>query len=201
MNTGIAFHMSRTQRQLNDRQGGVVLVILLVILLLMTLIGVTSMQTTTLDERMAGNTRQRNLAFQSAEAGLRSGENLLQGTSVPAFGSTPGLLDPWIDVTSDPAYSTTLDVTSYWMAYDWTTTSSQTASKWTDAESNEYTGSLDSHLSEQPRYVIEHLYDKPSGGSLDAMHPGAPESWYRVTSRGVGGTANAVVILQSIYRR
>ncbi|MFN2309885.1 MAG: PilX N-terminal domain-containing pilus assembly protein [Gammaproteobacteria bacterium] len=56
------------------RQRGAVLIISLIFLLLMTLIGVTSMQSTTLQERMAGNTRDRNLAFQAAEAGLREGE-------------------------------------------------------------------------------------------------------------------------------
>lgn len=56
------------------RQGGAALIISLIFLLLMTLIGVTSMQTTTLQERMAGNSRDRNLALQAAEAGLRQGE-------------------------------------------------------------------------------------------------------------------------------
>ncbi|MFA7387768.1 MAG: PilX N-terminal domain-containing pilus assembly protein [Thiohalobacteraceae bacterium] len=58
-------------------QRGATLIIALIFLLLMTLIGVTSMQSTTLQERMAGNTRDRNLALQAAEAGLREGENWL----------------------------------------------------------------------------------------------------------------------------
>ena len=58
-------------------QRGAALIISLIFLLLMTLIGVTSMQTTTMQERMAGNTRDRNLALQAAEAGLREGENWL----------------------------------------------------------------------------------------------------------------------------
>lgn len=59
-------------------QNGAALIISLIFLLLMTLIGVTSMQTTTLEERMAGNTRDRNLALQAAEAGLRQGELWLE---------------------------------------------------------------------------------------------------------------------------
>lgn len=59
------------------RQRGAALIISLIFLLLMTLIGVSSMQSTTLQERMAGNTRDRNLAFQAAEAGLRAGEEWL----------------------------------------------------------------------------------------------------------------------------
>lgn len=59
------------------KQGGAALIISLIFLLLMTLIGVTSMQSTTLQERMAGNTRDRNLALQAAEAALRQGETWL----------------------------------------------------------------------------------------------------------------------------
>lgn len=55
-------------------QSGTVLIIALVFLLLMTLVGVAAMQGTTLQERMAGNHRDRNLAFQAAEAALREGE-------------------------------------------------------------------------------------------------------------------------------
>ena len=58
-------------------QGGAVLVVSLLILLIMTIVGVSSIQTTTLEERMAGNTRDQNLAFQSAEAALIEGENAL----------------------------------------------------------------------------------------------------------------------------
>ena len=60
-----------------NNQGGAALIVSLIFLLLMTLIGVTSMQSTTLQERMAGNTRDRNLALQAAEAALRQGETWL----------------------------------------------------------------------------------------------------------------------------
>jgi Tfp pilus assembly protein PilX len=53
------------------RERGVVLVVSLVILLAMTIIGVTSMQTVVSEEKMAGNLRDRAIAFQAAEAGLQ----------------------------------------------------------------------------------------------------------------------------------
>ncbi len=55
-------------------QTGSALAVALVFTLLMTIIGVAAMQTATLQERMAGNLRDRNLAFQAAEAALREGE-------------------------------------------------------------------------------------------------------------------------------
>ena len=52
------------------RQQGVVLVVGLVLLLAMTLIGVTAMKLTTLDERIAGNAQQRVGLFQASESAL-----------------------------------------------------------------------------------------------------------------------------------
>ena len=68
------------------RQQGAVLIIGLIMMLLLTVIGLASVRGTDLQERMAGNMRDRNLAFQSAEAGLRAGELVsfgLSGTAVP----------------------------------------------------------------------------------------------------------------------
>ncbi|PKM43217.1 MAG: pilus assembly protein PilX [Gammaproteobacteria bacterium HGW-Gammaproteobacteria-1] len=59
-------------------QRGAVLIVALIFLLLLTLIGTAAMRTTTLQERMAGNTRDLNLSFQAAEAALRAGENWLE---------------------------------------------------------------------------------------------------------------------------
>lgn len=55
-------------------QRGAVLAMSLLILLVMTIIGVASMGSTTLQERMANNNQQRQIAFQAAEAALRAGE-------------------------------------------------------------------------------------------------------------------------------
>jgi type IV pilus assembly protein PilX len=55
-------------------QSGVVLIISLVMLLLLSIIGISGMAVTILEEAMAANHRDRNLAFQAAEAALRAGE-------------------------------------------------------------------------------------------------------------------------------
>lgn len=56
------------------RQRGVVLIVALVVLLVLSMLGVSSMQGTVMEERMAGNMYDRNIAFQAAEAALRAGE-------------------------------------------------------------------------------------------------------------------------------
>ena len=65
------------------KQRGVALMIALVVLLVLSMIGISGMQGTILEERMAGNMYDRNLAFQAAEAALRAGEaNALAGVNI-----------------------------------------------------------------------------------------------------------------------
>ncbi|RMR00379.1 pilus assembly PilX family protein [Pseudomonas syringae group genomosp. 7] len=83
-------------------QRGMVLLVSLVFLLLLTLLGISSMQNATLQEKMAGSVTVRNQSFQSAEALLRQGESsiMLSGFSLAAC-STPSSCAP-------PAESTTV---------------------------------------------------------------------------------------------
>lgn len=59
-------------------QRGMALLVSLVFLLLLTLIGISSMQNATLQEKMAGSVTLRNQSFQAAEAALRVGESAVQ---------------------------------------------------------------------------------------------------------------------------
>lgn len=90
-------------------QRGAVLIISLIFLLLMTIIGVTSMQTTSMQERMAGNTRDMNFAFQAGELALRQAENNLNTADFRTADLGAPLLDPlaW-DTTTHPPISITL---------------------------------------------------------------------------------------------
>lgn len=57
-----------------QRQRGAALFVGLMLLILLALIGIAGMQTSTLQERMAGNYRTQVLAFQNAETELRRAE-------------------------------------------------------------------------------------------------------------------------------
>lgn len=61
----------------------------LIILVVLTLIGVQAMRTNIVQERMAGNMRERNVAFQAAEAALRVGE-----ANGPFATNNPALANP-----------------------------------------------------------------------------------------------------------
>lgn len=99
------------QMHLNKRQQGATLVVALIFLSILALLGVTVAQTTQLEERMAGNTRDRDLAFQATEAALEwaSRENLLTLSA----GAT-------IDTAAN-------DDAVFWNAFDWSTAIQLTA--------------------------------------------------------------------------
>jgi type IV pilus assembly protein PilX len=83
-------------------QRGMVLLVSLVFLLLLTLLGISSMQNATLQEKMAGSVVVRNQSFQLAEAVLRLGESAIKAAGFSqAACSTPAACAP-------PAESTTV---------------------------------------------------------------------------------------------
>lgn len=160
------------------QQCGTALVMSLIILLVMTVIGVTAMQVTVLEEKMAGNLRHRNTAFQAAESALRDAETALTVAVLPSFNGSGGL------------YKATTP--QKWVTIDWSDTSILAA----------YSGGTNlGALAEVPTYIIEELEPVLGGGGT--LEAGIPQQtdYYRITSRGVGGSANAVVMLQSIYKR
>lgn len=57
------------------RQRGAALVMALVILLILTLLGITAMGTSSLQEKMAGNIQEATRAFEAAESGLNQALN------------------------------------------------------------------------------------------------------------------------------
>jgi type IV pilus assembly protein PilX len=169
-------------------QSGAVLPISLIMVLLLTMIGVTGMQTTSLEEKMAGNSRERNLAFQAAESALREGENFLTAASLPTF-TTAGTSGLFAMTTSNTVISETILKTddTFW-------SNNTNTVRVTNADVTE-------HVAAAPRYVIQQLAFSEGGGqSLDAgIHQ--ENEMYRVTARGVGGNATTVVIVQSTYKR
>lgn len=163
------------------RERGAVLLFSLIMLLLLTIIGVTAMQMTTLQERMAGGYRDRHTAFQGAEAALREGERLLSQATVPEFfaDGTNGLYEAG-------------------SAPDWHDFESATTRQYAGGDtSNE----LNQNLYSAPEYYIERL---PYGvGFGSSLQPGPLEDneLFRITARSSGASGQATVVLQSVYKR
>lgn len=157
------------------RQRGSALLVSLVFLLLLTMIGISSIQDSTLQERMAGNNRDQGVAFQAAEAGLRAAEKYLQGAVVGPFNGSNGLY---------VAASSSLP--------DW---KAATQTGWKILPSNSLTV-----VDSQPEYLIEEVTETGQIGLAtdEALEVSAI---YRVTARGYGVSPDSRVVLQSTYRR
>lgn len=173
-------------------QSGAVLIISLVMLLLLTLIGTTGMQTTSLEEKMVGNMRNQNIAFQSAEAGLRAGEAIVQPPVDPVSLAT--LWGLCANGYYDSSTNTACPPSPNWQPPYWLNII------WTDpAQVATYNVNGTNYA-----YYIEQLDDSPCDPPLQAgvAIPNCnTKKWYRITARGVGNADNGLVLLQSTYSR
>ena len=163
-------------------QTGAALIVALIILLLMTVLGLTSMNTVTMEERMAGNLRDLNLSFQGAEAAVRDAEKWLAPLSLerPTLCSNPPCATAWqIDTLPDDLS----DQTDTW----WITNGREYGTE----------GSQDlSELSEDPRFVIEFVATKTDAVD-QGLEPGSARDFYLVTGRAVGGSGNSETVIQT----
>lgn len=167
-------------------QSGAALIVALIFLLLMTLLSTSSMRTATMQERMAGNMRDWNLGFQSAEAALREAERWLLDTDVlPEFDDTGGL------------YQLNSPDRPVWVGENLTSGA---------GGSIEYLGVIPEPIAEQPRYYIEKLSSvRPAGSNTETGTPVEEFYYFRVTAVGYGAAEDnagplAAVVLSSVYR-
>ncbi len=177
-------------QEINLNQSGAVLFVGLMMLLIMSLIAVTSMQGSTLELRMAGNSRDSLVALQSAEAALSAGENFLDTAALSV-----NLADFDTDGT-DALYDNSDD--ELWK------TISNSANGWADTNSQRYTAFNPSNVTTEPRYVVQRIAETQVAPKLLVENYGEGQAdetiqLFRVTSRGTGGSNNTEVFLQSLY--
>lgn len=166
------------------RERGITLVVTLLFLLLLTILGVTAMNTSGLQEKMAGNLRDQDTALHAAESALRGGEDRLNALWIggrPTSNTTcstgicsPGSANPLND--------------SWWNTY-----------------SSEYggTGSQIAQLggaAVDPRYALEESqYIEPTTLCTYGKCPPAT-LFYKVISRASGTTTLSQVVLEETFR-
>lgn len=166
-------------------QRGAVLAVSLILLLVMTLIAVGSMQGTVLEEKMAGNALDRNLAFQSAESAVREAELSIEGiASMGGFNGTAGRFGR---TNPEPDHGSTVT--------------------WTDN-----TLHVDAAASygayQAPQYYVKHFTTViGTEGALNLSGYGDNKGTgdvtvFKITARGTGGNADsAEVMLRTYYGR
>jgi type IV pilus assembly protein PilX len=171
-------------------QTGIVLFMSLVILLILTILGLSSVQTTSLQERMSRNASDSNLAFQAAESALRDGEDSLKG-----YGSLTSF-----DDTGGPGTSRERAPTEVpnWDRVDWSP-STDTCTDCFIADT------VISGTATQAKYIVEHIKTVLSDGdrlnlnNIGVTTGSGKTDVFRITAFGVGGTDTARVMLQSTY--
>ena len=169
-------------------QRGAILVVSLMLLLVLTIIGVSSMQGTALEESMSYATRDRTIALQSAEAALREAETWIEGIASPAA------------LTGNNGLYRRADTIPYY----------NTTATWLPANNTNYVTATAPTGSDSAKYIVK-VTGLISGvkGSMNLTGYGENKgsgdvTTFQVTSRGTGGAAGeagAEVILRSNYGR
>ena len=182
----------RHQSQKIQTQKGVTLFTALIFMIMLSLLGVNAAQMSTLEERMSGNTRSRDLAFQAAEAALEHVEqNLAAGENIRSlFPTNPPNSTSGTVVAAGLRYINVClpNSADYWNgsgAPDCNGTTQQYV--WSSATARTPSHSLN-QVASQPMYAVERLPNAADGTKR-----------YRATARGVGGDSAAVVILQAMF--
>lgn len=168
-------------------QQGVTLVIALILLLVVSLLGLSAMKATTMEEKMVGNTQDLNVAFEAAEAALRIAAEDIPNAEATGF--------------SDDCSS----------GYCTAGTGADSAARWEDStldvwgsEAQVTTGVTG--VRSQPQYIIEKM-PYTVAVSSDSLVTGYSSngsgagSYYRVTARATGASDTAIVMLQALYIR
>lgn len=163
-------------------QHGAVLVISLILLLVLSLLGLGAMRGALVSERMAGNLRDQQLAFQAAEAALRAGENWLTAQTTPP--------------------SACLALGGGCLVYEQTVLPSDLSRQsptWWESNATKYGPEL-AGVARPPRYIVAQevfLRDSYNIGHEDAKG----RNIYRIGARGSGQTNEAEALLETIHSK
>ena len=173
-----AIHSPQGTRGHRSRQRGSVLAVGLLFLLMITLLTMIGTMQAKTGARLAGNSYDRYLAFQAAEAALREAEYILSGASLPVFDGTDGLY-----VTADGGVPSPFELDA--------------------ANSIENCKDIDG-ASQRPRYIIEQYAVTVEVGSsllLGTRYSNSERIVYRISALGFGRSTSTAIALQTTYKR
>jgi len=163
----------------NER--GAILVTSLLLLLVLTIIGVSVMQMTRMQERMSGNSRDSNVAFQGAESSLRSAE-----TKILAFPAAP------------VACSSVAPCATVFAKKVLPVLNAQNTGWW-DTNATAFTvPEIASQFKYSPQFVIEQVAFVPFTKEFGEI---TGRDFYQVTGRSTGDTGSAESVVQSTFAR
>lgn len=166
-------------------QRGTALVMALVVLLLLTIIGVSAMNTTQMQERMSGNLKDKTLAFEAAETALIHAETWLAANVSSSVVTGPAVAANGFYASGGCSTGNTYK--PIWECVDW---NGPNVIRFPGVPGGSAGGQNLLGVSAQPRYIFEQLALGPAG-------PGQRRV-VRITARGVGGTSQAIAMVQTV---
>ena len=171
----------------NTKQAGSVLIVCLLFMTLITMLALNSARTASFEQKMAHGVRDLHAAFQATESALGGGESWLEDR----------VARPIPENTSS-ACTAPCDVWVLHAKGDFPDSATKTPAWW--ASNGRVPAETLTTVNTQPRYLIEEQAFSPDSLTVGIGVP--PGRWfYRVTSRGTGGTDDAEVLLQTSYAR
>lgn len=194
------------------QQRGASLIVSLLMLVAVLLLGISAAQISLQGEKASRNDRDRQIAFQAAEAALQDAEmdieNSPDAKSRSSLFSENPVISNFIDGCGAGDSNTNLGLCAtaspgsspIWLKVDFTdadssTTKSVPFGNFTGQTLQTGKGSLPSKL---PRYIIEVLGYNAAGAVTDAE---SKKYFYRITAMGFGARASTQVVLQAFYRK
>jgi type IV pilus assembly protein PilX len=178
------------QKPLSRKQSGAVLYTGLIFLLVLSMIVLSMLRSGTMEERMAANARNKQVALQAAEAVLRDAEKaLFTDDFFSKFDSKQIVADTGI--YGPPAVGTPL-----WKTVDWTSTTKTLTFALPGMTPGGDTPSVIAlgGVASAPRYIVEIIKVPEDPGSPEPCRPGLAN----VTARGVGPDGSTTIV-QATY--
>lgn len=181
---------------------GAALIVGLIILGVMTLLGLSAMRGTALEERMAGNFRDQHDALQAAEAALQAALTYIRSSSEPPRKAPYGSRTPMIKGcrVSDPdrvtACTMGADVHSDWLSGADTAPS---GAPFSDYANTAFGDDAEGSAWPQPRLIVVRRYvETPVQNNASK---GLGVYYYTVSAIATGRSGKSRVVLQTTIRK
>lgn len=181
------YSKNATRPRRTSLQKGAVLISVMIYMLVLSMLGISSMRGTAMEERMASNEWEQSRAFQAAESALIDASQW--------FLFQPDLIESSADGTSGVWQTGSVSDAIASSSFDWSSSSLVYGS------SSGSGTSLFDGLYAMPRYVIEESGFEPSDNDPDTLATRTGVFYYRVSALGNGRSQGARSILQTTLEK
>ena len=172
-----------------QNQKGMVLILVLSLLLALTILGVSSMSTSTLETRMANNFQDRNVAFQAAEAALREGERLVEVSNYDGSQFSTQCTNGLCDCLKTSCAYDGDNTQTFW----------EQDAVWNTSTKHMLYQTISLGVALPAKYIVEHMGNVCPDSDPSCVVASTDPRMFRITAIGYGKTASAKVMLQSTY--